>query len=91
MGGWAYYAGFHRSDLGLKHVQGVVPCGGSAVAPLRLCAVEGLLAEPLSGFLSTLQRVTSPAPPRRHMDPLKGLSAESLTADDESKEKQSIS
>lgn len=48
MGDWAYYAGFHRSDFGLKCVQGVVPCGGSAIAPLRICEVEGLLAESLS-------------------------------------------
>lgn len=90
MGDWAYYAGFHRSDIGLKCVQGVVPCGGSAIAPLRICEVEGLLAESLSGFLCTLQRVTRPAPSCRHMDPLNGLSAASLTTDDESKEKQSI-
>lgn len=88
MGDWAYYAGFHRSDFGLKHVQGVVPHGGSAIAPLKLCEVEGLPAESLSGFLCTLQRLTSPAPARRHMDPLNGLSAESLTTDDESKEKK---
>lgn len=87
MGNWAYYAGFHWSDFGLKHVQGVVPCGGSAIAPLKLCEVESLPAESLSGFLCTLRR---PAPARRHMDPLNGLSAESLTTDDESKEKQSI-
>lgn len=90
MGDWAYYAGFHRSDFGLKRVQGVVPCGGSAIAPLRICEVEGLLAESLSGFLCTLQRVTRPAPSCCHMDPLNGLSAASLTTDDESKEKQSI-
>lgn len=86
MGDWAYYAGFHRSDFGLKHVQGVVPYGGSAIAPLKLCEVEGLPAESLSGFLCTLQRLTSPATARRHMDPLNGLSAESLTTDDELKE-----
>lgn len=90
MGEWAYYVGFHRSGFGLKRVQGVVPCGGSAIAPLRICEVEGLLAESLSGFLCTLRRVTRPAPSCRHMDPLIGLSGASITTDDESKEKQSI-
>lgn len=88
MGDWAYYAGFHRSDFGLKHVLGVVPSGGSATAPLKLCEVEGLPAESLSGFLCTLLRLTSPAPARRHMEPLNGLSAEPLTTDDESKEEK---
>lgn len=88
MDGWTYYVevtSFHRSNF--ENVQATGFGGGSAIAPLRLCEAEGLPAESLSGFLHTLQRVTSPGPSHRHMDHLNDLSTGSFAAD-ESKEKQ---
>lgn len=91
MDGWTYYGGvgsFPKIRLWFEKVQATGPSGGPATAPLRLCESRSLLAEPLSGSLHILQRITSPAPSHRHMDHLNDLSTKSLAIDVEAKEKQ---
>lgn len=91
MDGWTYYgrvATFHRSDRALRAYRQPVSAGGQPHSSIEALEAEGLLAEPLSGFLYILQRVASPPPSRRHMDHLNGPPTHSSAIDVETKEKQ---